>query len=994
VHIFFAGVRSRANWLLKGESCTKFFCSLESKRSRESTIVSITHHLTDQPCATTATRTEAAAVYYERLYTPTAPIDRAAARNIIQHMRPLTDAQRAILNAPITLDELLTAVRHSPRNKTPGSDGLPVELYDTFWTQLGPLLLKVFNHAHESGQMPKSCRSGVLSLLHKKGDRSNLGNYRPLTMLCADYKVISKLLATRLDNVLQQYIHPDQAGFVSGRQITDNLALLTLAQRHYYLNKLKAIGILVDQEKAFDYVEWDYRDMTFDHINVGNDFQRWVNVLHHDASAQVQINGHLSRTLRVRRGTRQGDPLSPGLFVLIEEAFACALRADPLYLGLPLPDERQRSVKLNQLADDKALFASSDSDVQRINHHLLQYELASGAKINHAKSSALLLGAATAADFPSLNVPIIQPGQSVKYLGVLFGPSLKDEAAWQPIVDRFTKVLDSWRHRSLSLAGKVVVIRSLATSVLWYTAAIIPPSKALTDKLQSACTKFLWNGKQSVVNEHIAIAPRSLGGLSMVDISSVCQAFNIKWLKQLSNNQDAAWKSFFLAELAAQPIATKFGLGQRLLLASPTPSHQQLDPFFYRLLSSASSLHLSETPPASYEDVCRQHIFLNSNITDQHGNSLSSVAMKNAASLGVTNLSNYDDIDRNHVPSITANRIKAAIPVSWVAKLATGPASPVVGELFVENIITPPQRVLRVEAINDDTAHLSVRNVNQHGIVQPPTAHSAPITIDLDDFTMHRAHTSETHDDQVIAHGALLATALVPELLRIDQLIDGSIVQRPLSTITVNGSTKALTDYKQQLPNFDTKWAGVLQQQNCKRVTKWIWCRSRNKKCNDFLFKLLHMRLQVGENRHYDVDHNVGCLCGEDLETHLHLLVQCSIVQPYWRWFQRAVHRSLHLHINVNTPSLLFASVPPSRIRMNTKAIWRILEVAHAEALYSIWLQRCNAVFRDEPFTQQSIATLLRQRLRSSFMAAKHLKRIDNFHALSKALISELDAPI
>jgi hypothetical protein len=532
--------------------------------------------------------------------------------------------------------------------------------------------------------------------------------------------------------------------------------------------------------------------------------------------------------------------------------------------------------------------------------------------------------------------------------------------------------------------------------VLWYTAAIIPPSLTLTDKLQSACTKFLWSGKQSVINKDIAIAPRSQGGLSMVDISSVCQAFHLKWLKQLFNAHDAAWKSFFLSELGAQSIATKFGLGQRLLLASPAPTHQQVGPFFYRLLSSASHLHLSESPPASYEDVCRQHLFLNSNITDQHGNSLSSTAMKNAASLGVTNLSNYDDIDRNNVPAITANRIKAAIPVPWVAKLAIGPASPALGELFVESLITPPQRVLRVEAINmnDDTVHLSVRNINQQGIVQPTGPRTLPITMDLDTFALHRAHTTETHDDQVIAHGALLAAPLIAELLMIDQLIDGAIVQRPLSTITVSGSTKALTYYKQQLPNFNTKWTGILPARNWKRVIKWIWCRNRNKKTNDFAFKLLHLRLPVGDNRHYDLDLNVGCLCGNAAESHQHLLVECHIVQPYWAWFKRAVRRSLHLDIDTNTCALLFASVPPSRIPKLFKANWRIIEIAHAEALYAIWLQRCNAIFRDETYDASHISTLLRQRIRSSFIATKHLKSIDNFNALSKALVSELDAPI
>jgi hypothetical protein len=161
---------------------------------------------------------------------------------------------------------------------------------------------------------------------------------------------------------------------------------------------------------------------------------------------------------------------------------------------------------------------------------------------------------------------------------------------------------------------------------------------------------------------------------------------------------------------------------------------------------------------------------------------------------------------------------------------------------------------------------------------------------------------------------------------------------------------------------------------------------------NDFLFKLLHRRLPVGENRTYQDD--VACICDDDLETHQHLFAECSLISQYWRWFQQAVRRSLRLNIDVSNATILFSSVPPSRIKKHQKAMWRILEIAHPEALYAIWLTRCNAIFRCETFDSQTIASCLRSRLRLAFSACQHLNNITNFTQLSAALIAELDGPV
>lgn len=146
-------------------------------------------------------------------------------------------------------------------------------------------------------------------------------------MLGADYKVLSNVMASRLSPVLQRLIHPDQTGFIKGRQkITDNISLLRFVREHRASTASPGAVVFLDQEKAFDRVHWAWRDHVLAQCGFGPWFRSMVSLLHSAIRAQVQINGHLSSSFPSLRGTRQGDPLSPLLFALLEEPFACTAR--------------------------------------------------------------------------------------------------------------------------------------------------------------------------------------------------------------------------------------------------------------------------------------------------------------------------------------------------------------------------------------------------------------------------------------------------------------------------------------------------------------------------------------------------------------------------------------------------------------------------------------------------------------------------------------------
>lgn len=523
-------IRSRVKWMLEGERPTRYFLGLEKSRAASSTFAAV--RCRDGSVATAGPlMADAAADFYQELYTPESDVHPGALEHILRHVPSLPPDVAAPLGAPLSLEELSVALRKSPRGRAPGADGLPVEFYEAFWDILGPELLRVALYALEHGlPLPVGSRSSVLSLLYKKGDRADLANWRPIALMCADVKLLSRVLVERLKPVMGLLVHRDQAGFVDGRSIHDHILSAQMAIDFCDSTGVGGAVFLVDQAKAFDRVHWAYRDAVLARMGLPPAFVEMVHLLHRDISAAVLVNGFLSRNFHIRRGTRQGDPLSPLLFALVDEPFACALRASPLH-GLPTPG---RPLRLQQFADDKLIGLANARDVRVALRLFALYEHASGARINPAKSELVLLRASRDDPaFGSIEARVILPGSSTRYLGVQIGSQLSNEAVWQAPVDDFNETLAAWRGRDLSYSGRVTVLRALAASKLWFTAAVCTPSPAVVATLTASAFKFLWRAPHGLVSRDVATATKAQGGLDMPDLSATLCAFALRPLLKL-----------------------------------------------------------------------------------------------------------------------------------------------------------------------------------------------------------------------------------------------------------------------------------------------------------------------------------------------------------------------------------------------------------------------------------------------------------------------------
>ena len=132
----------------------------------------------------------------------------------------------------------------------------------------------------------------MVTLAYKKGDKSHLGNWRPISLLNVDYKIGSKSLANRLQPGLEYVLHPDQTCNVPGRSITDNLLLIRDSFEYIYQKKYPIAMISLDQEKAFDHLDWAFLDRVMEKMNFGKSFCHWVKLLYREVNCKILNNGH------------------------------------------------------------------------------------------------------------------------------------------------------------------------------------------------------------------------------------------------------------------------------------------------------------------------------------------------------------------------------------------------------------------------------------------------------------------------------------------------------------------------------------------------------------------------------------------------------------------------------------------------------------------------------------------------------------------------------
>ena len=240
---------------------------------------------------------------------------------------------------------------------------------------------------------------------------------------------------------------------------------------HYASSSGTPVVILsLDQEKAFDRVDWGFIRSTLVAMGFGPSSISWVNLFYFHVQSLVNVNGYLSPFFTLSQGVRQGCPLSLLLYVLVSEVLTVNIHRNPRVSGLSLPGFPPLS-PIYKYTDDTSLVLTSDESIRAVFEMFNQFEATSGAKLNRSKFKGLWLGTWSARSNPP--VALDRSSAKLKILGVFIGHGNLEEDNWRPRIDAVDHVLTSWRSRSLTFCGKALFINPLALSRVWYVASLV-----------------------------------------------------------------------------------------------------------------------------------------------------------------------------------------------------------------------------------------------------------------------------------------------------------------------------------------------------------------------------------------------------------------------------------------------------------------------------------------------------------------------------------------
>ena len=308
----------------------------------------------------------------------------------IQTCSSIIEDQKQTCDEDVTIEECWLALKDFKPNKSPGCDGLTSEFYQTFWNEIGPKLVATLNTCRQTGHLSQSQRRGVITLLEKRGkDPSKIKNWRPVSLLNVDYKILTKTLARRMANVLPQIIHNDQSGFLKGRYIGEGVRFIEDLIESYDTDNKPGIILQLDFEKAFDSVEWNFLIATLEKCGFGQGFISWVKCCYKDIVSCVMNNGYSSNWFQLSRGVRQGCSLSVYLFLLCAEIMACMVRENNDIVGLMVNNNEH---KLKQFADDCTCTLKNEVSVHCLILTINVFSHISGLKLNLEKSLLFYLG--------------------------------------------------------------------------------------------------------------------------------------------------------------------------------------------------------------------------------------------------------------------------------------------------------------------------------------------------------------------------------------------------------------------------------------------------------------------------------------------------------------------------------------------------------------------------------------------------------------------------
>ena len=540
-------MRAKALWVEEGEKNTKYYLNLEKRNYNTKNIKTLITN-EDKEITELEEIIKEEKRFYENLYSSKLTKSDTTAKFVqkTQNDIPkLNETEKNLCEETLSLEEGGKALKLLPNNKSPGSDGYTTNFYKFFWPDIKNILYKSYMYSFENDTLTQNQKLGILNLLPKKDkDIRYLANWRPVSLLNTDYKILTKALAIRLQKVIPSIIDHDQVGYIKNRYIGENIRIIFDLLKHSELNDIEAFLVQVDFEKAFDSIEWPFLFKCLESFNFGQNFCKWIKIFYNDISSCVGNNGNYSKYFKLSRSIRQGCPISALLFILVAEMLAIKIRNDDTIKGITINDTEY---KLSMMADDTTLIIKNLDSLENAINIFNQFRDSSGLKLNLNKTEIIPIGKIRNS---KINLPKHLSQIKIKHgpfkaLGVWFAGTQEEitRLNFEERLKNMETTINIWKGRNLSLKGKTVIIKTLIVPQVQFLFSMIYIDETILAKIEKLLYSYIWPGNVHKIKKNTLIAPIELGGLGMIDIRACNLASKGAWIKRLLSPENSKWKN-------------------------------------------------------------------------------------------------------------------------------------------------------------------------------------------------------------------------------------------------------------------------------------------------------------------------------------------------------------------------------------------------------------------------------------------------------------------
>ncbi|KAK6143157.1 hypothetical protein DH2020_023505 [Rehmannia glutinosa] len=436
----FLSQKVKCDFLNNSDRNTKFFHSIVKRNSLRKQMNSII--LEDGSKTSSFDELSKAFVnYFKNLFGTsfqTSPVD----LQTLQTGLCIDEDDFRLLSNPVTPQTIKMALFDIEDERSPGPDGFSSGFFKKSWDVVGNDVVVAVSEFFDSSKLLRQINHTAIALIPKTDHSPTVADFRLIACCNVVYKVITKILASKLESVVPKLIDPAQSAFISGRNITDNIFLAQEIIRNYARVRISPrCAIKVDLKKAYDTISWSFLEQVLNGLGFPPIFISWVMECVSSASYSICINGSIQGKFPGKRGLRQGDPMSPALFLLCMEYLSRLLKVRTNTLKFKY-HPRCEALKITHLAfaDDLMLFSRGDlSSVKILIDCLNDFKNASDLDVNSFKSNLFTTGIIRDKLDNILNLsPLAAQKMNVNH--------------YAPLYDRIASYINKWIANSLSYA--------------------------------------------------------------------------------------------------------------------------------------------------------------------------------------------------------------------------------------------------------------------------------------------------------------------------------------------------------------------------------------------------------------------------------------------------------------------------------------------------------------------------------------------------------------